>query len=144
METQWLDGPFCKWKIFRTPPGYAITNSNIESFNSVIKRDFTNRKRQSIMSAINIIEEIITYYSTHGLNFSVAPRYNCKLKTQALKLDKSKSIYTKNNKNRASYVGKNNKHGINLKDKTAYKYHSCNCKGYLKFAICMHLVIILI
>ena len=23
METQWLDGPFCKWQIFRTPPGYA-------------------------------------------------------------------------------------------------------------------------
>ena len=140
METQWLDGPFWKWQIFRTPPGYATTNSNIESFNSVIKRDFTNRKRQSIMSAINIIEEIITYYSTHGHNFSVAPRYNYKLKTQALKLDKSKFIYTKNNKNRVSYVGKNNKHEINLKDKTAYKYHSCNCKGYLKFAICMHLV----
>ena len=46
------------------------------------------------MSAINIIEEIITYYLTHGLNFSVAPRYNYKLKTQALKLDKSKFTYT--------------------------------------------------
>jgi hypothetical protein len=92
------------------------------------------------MSAINIIEEIITYYSTHGHNFSVAPRYNYKLKTQALKLDKSKFIYTKNNKNRVSYVGKNNKHEINLKDKTAYKYHSCNCRGYLKFSMCMHFV----
>jgi hypothetical protein len=133
METQWLDGPFCKWQIFRTPSDYATTNSNIESFNSVIKRDFTNRKRQSIMSAINIIEEIITYYSTHGLNFSVAPRYN-------YKLNKNKFIYTKNNKNRVSYVGKNNKHEINMKDKTAYKYHSCNFKGYLKFSICMHFV----
>ena len=63
MKSQWFEGKFCKWQIFRTPPGFATTNSNIESFNSVIKRDFTSRKRQSIMNAINIINEIVIYYS---------------------------------------------------------------------------------
>jgi hypothetical protein len=139
MDAQWFDGPFCKWQIFRTPPGYATTNSNIESFNATVKRDFTNRKRQSIMNAINIVEEIITYYSTHYQTFSVSPRYNYKLKTQALKVDKSKFIYKKNKK-QVAYEGKNNKHEINLNDNNAFKYHSCNCKSFLKFAICLHLV----
>ena len=91
------------------------------------------------MNAINIVEEIITYYSTHYQTFSVSPRYNYKLKTQALKVDKSKFIYKKNKK-QVAYEGKNNKHEINLNDKNAFKYHSCNCKSFLKFAICMHLV----
>ena len=33
------------------------------------------------MNAINIVEEIITYYSTHYQTFSVSPRYNYKLKS---------------------------------------------------------------
>ena len=75
MKTQWFEGKFCKWQIFRTLPGFATTNSNIESFNSVIKRDFTSRKRQSIMNAINIINEIIIYYSTNFKDFSLAGNF---------------------------------------------------------------------
>jgi hypothetical protein len=29
-----------KWQMFHNPPGWSNTNSNIESFNATIKRDF--------------------------------------------------------------------------------------------------------
>jgi len=38
MTKQWIDNEkFNKWQIFHSPPGYANTNSNIESFNRQIK-----------------------------------------------------------------------------------------------------------
>ncbi len=40
---QWIDSRFNKWQIFHSPPGYASTNSNIESFNRQIK-GFTEKK----------------------------------------------------------------------------------------------------
>jgi hypothetical protein len=83
MKTQWFEGKFCKWQIFRTLPGFATTNSNIESFNSVIKRDFTSGKKQSKMNATNIISEIIIYYSTNFKDFSLALRYNSRIKMLA-------------------------------------------------------------
>ena len=33
----------CKWQIFRNKPGFANTNSPLESFNSRLKTDFFNR-----------------------------------------------------------------------------------------------------
>jgi hypothetical protein len=138
MKTQWFEGKFCKWQIFRTPPGFATTNSNIESFNSVIKRDFTSRKRQSIMNAINIINEIIIYYSTNFKDFSLAPRYNSRIKMLAHKVTKNNFI--QKSKHKLEYKGKANSFTINLNDRFAYKSCSCDCKNYLKFAICMHLV----
>jgi hypothetical protein len=41
MEAQWLNGVFSKWQIYCNDPGYANTNSNLESFNSTFKRDYT-------------------------------------------------------------------------------------------------------
>jgi len=40
---QWIDSRFNNWLIFHSPPGYANTNSNIESFNRQIK-GFTEKK----------------------------------------------------------------------------------------------------
>jgi hypothetical protein len=40
---QWLETRFSRWQIFHSPPGYANTNSNIESFNKQIKL-FTSKK----------------------------------------------------------------------------------------------------
>ena len=40
---QWLDGVFCNWCIFNTPPGYSTTNNPVESNNAVIKNFFTFR-----------------------------------------------------------------------------------------------------
>ena len=58
----WLTGKFKKWKIFHNPPGWSNTNSNIESFNAVIKRDFTLRRRYSVYASVEMMEDIILYY----------------------------------------------------------------------------------
>ena len=45
-----------KWQMFHNPPGWSNTNSNIESFNVTIKRDFSLRKRYSVWGSVDIIE----------------------------------------------------------------------------------------
>ena len=40
--------PFNCWQIFRNLPGYANTNSNIESFNATMKRDTIERIKISV------------------------------------------------------------------------------------------------
>ena len=64
VNTQWLTGVFNKWMIFNNEPGWANTNSNIESFNAVIKRDFFKRKRFSVYGAILIKSSINTMTHT--------------------------------------------------------------------------------
>ena len=58
------------------------TNSNIESFNVTIKRDFSLRKRYSVWGSVDIIEEIILYYSTCKKKFWVTPRFDKDTKAQ--------------------------------------------------------------
>ena len=62
----WLSGRFTNWKICDCPPGYAKTNSPIESFNNCIKRDFTIRRRLSVPMAIDKLGQIVCYYGTEN------------------------------------------------------------------------------
>ena len=39
---QWFEGTFINWQIFCSPPGFANTNNPMESFNKIIKAQFTN------------------------------------------------------------------------------------------------------
>ena len=41
---------------------------------------------------------------------------------------------------RISHKGKNNKHIIKLDDKSCFNSCSCNCKTFIKFGICPHLL----
>jgi hypothetical protein len=63
IDEQWFKGNFNKWQIFRNPPGYANTNSNIESFKATLKRDFTGRRKLKVSSALKKLEDVIFYYS---------------------------------------------------------------------------------
>lgn len=45
MRDQWLFGQFSNWQAFWTPSGYATTNNPVETFNNVLKRDYTLRRR---------------------------------------------------------------------------------------------------
>ncbi|POM81688.1 Hypothetical protein PHPALM_303 [Phytophthora palmivora] len=40
-KKQWLDTTLSNWSVFHTPPGYATTNNPVETFNKVIKQDYT-------------------------------------------------------------------------------------------------------
>ena len=56
----WFEGMWSNWQIFCNKPGHANTNSNIESFNRVIKIDFTNNRRMPMKTAIGkIFEQIV-------------------------------------------------------------------------------------
>lgn len=76
ISTHWYDSRWNKWMIYHSPPGYANTNSNIESFNATIKRDFFFRKRLSVIGAVSKIEEIIRYYSIEEKSlFHIYPKF---------------------------------------------------------------------
>ncbi|ETM34807.1 hypothetical protein L914_18180 [Phytophthora nicotianae] len=45
MSSQWLYGSFSTWQAYATPIGFASTNNPVETFNAVIKRDYTLRRR---------------------------------------------------------------------------------------------------
>lgn len=42
---QWVVGPFAVWQRFATPSGFASTNNPAETFNALLKRDYTLRRR---------------------------------------------------------------------------------------------------
>jgi len=127
MMTQWIDNArFSKWQIFHSPPGYANTNSNIESFNRQIK-GFTQKKKLSIFGMLDKCCEMVHYYSTSQKDkFNEYPRFLEKLNNHALKIDQS--LFKKITSNKFSYT----KWVINRTEK------SCSCRGFLKHAICPH------
>jgi hypothetical protein len=54
---------FKNWQIFQSPPGYANNNSNIESFNRLIK-GFTQKKKLSVFGIVDKCCEMVYYYSS--------------------------------------------------------------------------------
>jgi hypothetical protein len=65
----WFSGVWSNWQIFHNKPGQANTNSNIESFNNVIKKSFTDRKKIAIKSAIAAILKMCVHYATNQRQF---------------------------------------------------------------------------
>lgn len=45
MSGQWLSGHFSGWQLYSTPSGFASTNNPVETFNAILKRDYTLRRR---------------------------------------------------------------------------------------------------
>ncbi|KAK1935468.1 hypothetical protein P3T76_000457 [Phytophthora citrophthora] len=45
MSGQWLTGRYSAWQLYWTPTGFASTNNPVETFNAVLKRDYTLRRR---------------------------------------------------------------------------------------------------
>ena len=133
----WFEGPWSNWQIYHSKPGLANTNSNIESFNRVIKR-FTNRRKLGIKASCQKLFELVVYYSNEYAEFENKPKYN--------KVTKDVSgYYTKNSfevirKNKVSCQGKHSKHILILNDKTIFGGCSCTCKYFVKSAVCAHLV----
>ena len=56
--------------IFRNNAGFANTNSNIESFNATIKRDFTGRRRMSI--GISVLINFNNHYARLVINPNIS------------------------------------------------------------------------
>ncbi len=127
MMTQWIANErYHKWQIYHSPPGYANTNSNIESFNRQIK-SFTQKKKLSIFGMLDKCSEMVHYYSTvQADSFNEYPRYIDSLNNLAKKIDKS--LFKKVTNIKFSYK----RWIINKTEQT------CSCRGFLKHAICLH------
>jgi hypothetical protein len=133
VKKQWLDSSFNKWQNFRTPPGYAATNSPIESYNATIKRDYTLRKRLSVGALLARFATIVQVES-HDIakKFSLVPAYNNKLKDLVEKLVKDKFLKM-NVANHYKFNGARHKYVLNIMNCT------CSCSYYLKYMVCAHL-----
>ena len=138
IRDQWLEGDFRMWQIFRNKPGYANTNSNLESFNATIKRDFTNNTAFYISGAIEHIGEIIEFYSENAVEFELAPKFDKSVLTSANKL--SKANFKPKSSTKIEYKGKNNFFILRLNVDTCYNECSCTCSLFSKNAVCMHLI----
>jgi hypothetical protein len=47
-DEQWLSSRYSKWQCFNSPSGFAKTNNPAETFNKLIKRDYSLRVRLKI------------------------------------------------------------------------------------------------
>ena len=138
IKKEWIDSNYCNWQIFRNKSGFANTNSNLESFNNTVKRIFTKRQTFYISGAISKIAEVILYYSANKHPFKDYPKHHPKVVEQAKKL--TKDNFKHKERNIVRYNGKNNKFTIRLDDLACYNNASCDCSGFMKEAICMHLL----
>ncbi|GMF58027.1 unnamed protein product [Phytophthora fragariaefolia] len=57
MRDQWLYGRFCNWQAFWTRSGFATTNNPVETFNNVLKRDYTLRRRLTMGALLQELSE---------------------------------------------------------------------------------------
>ena len=132
IQKQWFEGTFNKWQIFRNSPGFANTNSYIESFNAAIKRDFTIRRRLGIIGSLEKFESIISFYSNNYNVFQLVPAFNPKIQ----KLTKSENLTKKNFKkvfnSRIIFSDYTKEFHISLKDDRCLNSVSCSCKYILK------------
>ena len=99
IREQWINSRFNCWQIYHSPPGYANTNSNIESFNRQIKA-FTQKKKLSVFGMVDKCKEMVYYFSKEqDRKFNVYPKYDDSLNKKAQNVDKS--LYTKYGSNKA-------------------------------------------
>lgn len=128
-----------KWQIFRNKPGFANTNSPLESFNSRLKTDFFKRVVRSVGGALAIIcDEIIPYLGDNCKKFRSSPRYSASTEKLALKL--TKNNFKKKNNDVYSYNGVNNNYTLKFNLPKYYKSCFCDCCFFMKDGVCMHLV----
>lgn len=128
----------CNWQSFRNKPGFANTNSPLESFNNLIKTQFMKRIVMSIGGALSKLEEIIIYFSNNRKKFNFSPRFV--KTTHELASSLTKRNFRLLDNRTVAYTGKNNKFTIDIANEDAYRNCSCNCMTYMKDGICAHLV----
>ena len=134
-DVKWLN-----WQIYHNKPGQANKNSNIESFNNVIKENYTNRRKLSMKAALMAIGKLILSYSTEPVEFEVYPKYNSKIKEVADKL--SKANFNKFGPHKYGYESSltNTCYRIILNCPQCHNMCSCTCKNFVKNGVCCHVV----
>jgi hypothetical protein len=131
---QWVNGRHNKWRIFDSPPGYAKTNNPLESFNALIKRDYTKRIRLSVLDCLKMLKTLIRTYSKESR------------KVEAFIVDSvpTQSMITSATKYEESdFTAEKGYHFLNYKNeifKLCLRKRRCSCCDYVKYKMCAHLV----
>jgi hypothetical protein len=68
-QRQWIKSKFCNWQQFKTPVGFSMTYSPIESYNNKIKESFTKRLKHHLKTAVEVFQDNISYESRNGKEF---------------------------------------------------------------------------
>ena len=136
----WFKGPWSNWQIYHNKPGQANTNSNIESFNNVIKKKYTNRSKLSLKAALLEIMKLILSYSTEPLEFEIYPKFTIKVKQLEDKLDKRNFKKTGLSKYQYESLNTDSKYTITINCPKCHNKCSCTCKTFVKLGVCMHVV----
>ncbi|POM58929.1 Hypothetical protein PHPALM_36358 [Phytophthora palmivora] len=69
MCAQWLFGRFSTWQIYATPIGFASTNNPVETFNALLKRDYTLRRRLKMGALLRELKNCCEDQSSNGRPF---------------------------------------------------------------------------
>ena len=93
-------------------------------------------------AAIQAIFEQIIYYSTEYHEFEKVPKFNrktreladCLIKSNFKQIRKDRIVFTN------TFEGKKSKYTITINDSNYLNKCSCECKYFVKHAVCMHLV----
>ena len=136
----WFYGPWSNWQIYHNKPGQANTNSNIESFNNVIKKKYTNRRKLRLKAALIAIGKLILSYSTEPLDFEIYPKFCKKTKSSADKLGERNFKKIGKNKYKYESLITDNSSIIMTNCPQCHNTCSCTCKTFVKDGVCLHVV----
>ena len=136
----WFTGKWSNWQIYHNKPGQANTNSNIESFNNIIKKKYTNRTKLSMKAALVALEKLVLSYSTEPLDFEIYPKFEMKTKAYADKLVKKNFKKVGQNKYQYASLTTETAYIITTNNPQCHNMCSCTCKTFVKSGVCMHVV----
>ena len=59
---QWVDGIFNQWCVYHSPTGFSSGNTPVESYNAVIKKNFTMRFKFNLLPCLEMFKEVVETY----------------------------------------------------------------------------------
>ncbi len=140
-NNQWNRGDdFTNWKVFNSAPGIANTNNALESFNNLIKRNYTFHVRHPLPALLDLIldrllfdlsMDVISKRSVYEIKRNPPPNIQNNVQditpeNYAIRHGVAVSHYT----NKLT----NNIYEVNVESST------CTCPSYYKHGFCKHLL----
>jgi hypothetical protein len=136
---------FQNWQIYLTPPGHAMTNSPIESFNNKLKKQFTLRNKYNLLPTIQLFESLVVVEDDDKfLDYAKPTATNLKIARELIRdecveaINDNKCIIKiplENNEFKAEVILDE----FNTKC-CCFNCCYCDCSEFLDKAMCDHLV----
>ena len=138
---QWLDSAFCNWQLFQTPPGFSMSNCPIESYNTKIKKFFSNRTKYNLLPVFEIFEQVVKIESKTAMSQEIplCAKAKVNIKIEAKKhLDSIKKL--ENEDECQKYLCNKNLTVLINPNCFCPECTNCTCSKFLDAAVCIHLI----